>query len=323
MNDKFMESQGYMFRSCLGEGKFGKVVCAYSTLLKRNVAIKIVDKKKVSFKYTEKFLSREVAIIKSLKHPNVINTHDIFESNTSKVYVVMEFCVKGDLLQHITAKGPLSGHSSCRLFIQLCKAVQYLHNTDVAHRDLKCENLLLDVNHNLKVCDFSFSKRLKYVDGRLVLSNTYCGTSSYAAPEVLRNVLYNPKVSDVWSMGVVLYRMLYAALPFDPSNIMRLVQMQMQHRINFPGTPSVSLEAKDLIQSILHPDVAQRITICKILKNTWVLQRGRMEDSHEPTKSTTASGKEGPQDKQDKQDEKPSKDDSDPGEGPSAAAPRH
>ncbi|XP_031148605.2 testis-specific serine/threonine-protein kinase 1-like [Sander lucioperca] len=323
MNKRLMESRGYSFKCNLGEGMFGKVVSAYSSRLKRRVAIKVIDKKKVNPSYLEKFLSREMEIIRSLNHPHIIKTLDIFESHTSKVYVVMELCVKGDLLKHINVRGALPEHSSCRLFTQLCKAVQYLHNNDMAHRDLKCENMLLDTHFNLKVCDFGFSRRLTYADGRLVLSETFCGTSSYASPEILRSYPYNPKVSDVWSMGVVLYMMLYAAMPYDSSNVRRMVRIQIQHNINFPHTPSVSSEAQDLIRSILHPVVEQRITISSILQSYWMLQEVRMEDSNETPTSNAGSGQKGPPDKKAKEEEKLSKDNSEPGEGPSTAAPRH
>ncbi|XP_039651046.1 testis-specific serine/threonine-protein kinase 1-like [Perca fluviatilis] len=323
MNKRLLESRGYSFKCHLGEGMFGKVVSAYSSRLKSRVAIKVIDKKKVNPSYLEKFLSREMEIIRSLNHPHIIKTLDIFESHTSKVYVVMELCVKGDLLKHINVRGALPEHSSCRLFTQLCEAVQYLHNSDMAHRDLKCENMLLDTHFNLKVCDFGFSKRLTYADGRLVLSETFCGTSSYASPEILRSYPYNPKVSDVWSMGVVLYMMLYAAMPYDSSNIRRMVRIQIQHNINFPNTPSVSSEAQDLMRSILHPVVEQRITISSILQSYWMMREVRMEDRNENPTSNAGSGQEGPPDKKAKEQEKLSKDNSEPGEGPSTAAPRH
>ncbi|XP_070759226.1 testis-specific serine/threonine-protein kinase 6 [Enoplosus armatus] len=309
-----MESRGYIFRSNLGEGMYGKVVSAYSTRLKRRVAIKVINQKKVSSSYLEKFLSRETEIIRSLNHPNIVKTLDVFEyKKTSKVYVVMELCVKGDLLKHINVKGGLPEHSSCRLFTQLCKAVQYLHNRDVAHRDLKCENLLLDTHYNLKVCDFGFSKRLTYADGRTVLSETYCGTSSYAAPEILRSFPYDPKVSDVWSMGVVLYMMFYASVPYEATSIRKMVEIQTQHNINFPSIPSVSSEAKDLIRSILHPVVEQRITISNILRSSWIMREGRMEDSGETPTSNDGPVQEGPPDEKAKVNEKLSGDNSDPG----------
>ncbi|XP_070686940.1 testis-specific serine/threonine-protein kinase 6 [Pempheris klunzingeri] len=314
-----MQKNGYKFKSKLGEGMYGKVVSASSAQLKKMVAIKIIYKEKLMSKNLEKFLSRELEIIRSLNHPNIVKTLDIFELHTSKVYVVMELCVKGNLLKHINSKGALSDHSSYRLFTQLCEAVQYLHNEDVAHRDIKCENLLLDMNFNLKVCDFGFSKRLTYTDGRIVLSETYCGTSSYAAPEILRGLPYNPKVSDVWSMGVVLYMMLYALMPYDATNIKRMMATQMRHDINFPNVPSVSSEAKDLIHRTLHPNVEQRITISNIFLNSWMLLEERVKATCEAPTSNAGSGQEGTPDDQAKENKELSKDDSDPGEGTSTA----
>lgn len=226
----------------------------------------------------------------------------------------MELCVKGDLLEHINIRGALPEHSAWRLFNQLCEAVQYLHNSDVAHRDLKCENLLLDSEYNLKVCDFGFSKRLTYAGGQVVLSRTTCGTQVYAAPEILRGVPYNPKVSDVWSMGVVLYMMLCASMPYDDTNVRRMVEIQMQHIIDFPKHPSVSSEAKELIRSILHPVVEQRIAIIEILQTSWMLREGKTEDSDEAATSNDGPGQEGPPDEKAKEEE--------PEEGPSTAAPR-
>ncbi|XP_035538120.1 testis-specific serine/threonine-protein kinase 2-like [Morone saxatilis] len=245
------------------------------------------------------------------------------DRNLSEVYVVMELCAKGDLLKHINVKGALPDHSSWRFFTQLCEAIQYLHSRDVAHRDIKCENLLLDRYHNLKVCDFGFSKSLTYIDGRMVLSETYCGTSSYAAPEILRSFPYNPKVSDVWSMGIVLYMMLYATMPYEANNVTRMVGIQMQHNIDFPNSPSVSFEAKDLIRSLLHPVVEKRITISNILQSSWVLREGRMEDTDADPTSHAGSGQGGPTDEKAKEEEKLTKNCSDPGEGPSTAATRH
>ncbi|KAG8001030.1 Testis-specific serine/threonine-protein kinase 1 [Nibea albiflora] len=286
---RILEWHGYTFKSNLGNGVYGKVVSAHSIQLKRTVAIKIVEKKKVSLAYSQKFLSREKKIMKILKHPNIVKTHEIFESHPSTVFIVMELCINGDLLKHINVRGPLPGHSSCRFFSQLCMAVEYLHNNDLAHRDIKCENLLLDKYNNLKLCDFGFSKMLTYRDGQMVLSETYCGTSSYAAPEVLRSLPYNPKISDVWSMGVVLYMMLYASMLYDSTNIKKMIDIQMQHNISFPNTPSVSSEAKDLIRGILNPDIEQRITISDILNNPWMLQESIMKDGDEaPTANTSA-----------------------------------
>ncbi|KAM8893645.1 testis-specific serine/threonine-protein kinase 6 [Spinachia spinachia] len=305
MSKTFMESHGYTFVSNLGEGMFGKVVSAYSTYLRKRVAIKIIDKNKFTSVDLETFLHREMEIIKPLNHPNIVRTLNIFKWNTSKVYVVMELCVKGDLLKHINVEGALPEDSGCRLFTQLCNAVQYLHNNDVAHRDLKCENMLLDIHFNLKVCDFGFSKKLSYTGGRMILSKTFCGTCSYAAPEILRSLPYNPKVSDVWSMGVMLFMMLFASMPFDATNNTKMLSIQIQHEINFPTIRSVSSDAKDLIHRILHPVVEDRITISNILKSSWMLRDMRLEDNEVATTSNAATQKGKKGDKLSKANEEP------------------
>ncbi|XP_020510131.2 testis-specific serine/threonine-protein kinase 6 [Labrus bergylta] len=323
MNYKaFLETRGYTFKRNLGEGTYGKVVSAYCKDRRRKVAIKVIDKEEVSSNYLEKFLPREMKIIRTLRHPNIVKTYDIFGLNSTKVYVVMELCGKGNLLRYINHHGALSEPLSCRLFTQLCKAIKYLHKKYVAHRDLKCENLLLDRHYNLKVCDFGFSKRLMYRHGNMVLSETYCGSWSYTAPEVLRGLPYNPKLSDVWSMGVVLYVFIYALMPFDTSNVIRLVEIQMKHKIHHPDVPSVSSEAEDLIQGILHPDVEQRITIRNILCHPWMLRKWEMEDTDEAPLSNPGSRQEGQPDENTKEEEEPTQESSDPGEGPSTCAPR-
>lgn len=270
-DSKALERRGYSLGDTLGEGSYGTIKSAYSNKWKTHVAIKIINKRKIPALILEKFLPRELEIVASLKHSNILQIFEIIEERHSKVYVVTELCEGGDLMDLIISRGALPEESCRRLFRQLCQAVRYLHDKDLVHRDLKCENLLLDKDHNLRVADFGFSRRLAYEAGRVVLSETFCGSGVYAAPEVLQNVPYNPKASDVWSMGVILYVMLYALMPYDDSNLMNMVRMQLAHCVPFPSEASVSPEVRELIVSVLHPEVTRRLKVAEVLQHPWVL----------------------------------------------------
>lgn len=103
MNIGFMESRGYIFKSVLGKGTYSKVVKAYSTRLKKTVAIKVLDMKKDSPSYLEKFLPREIDIIRSLSHPNIVATHDIFKQQEKTV-------IKDVLIQFVLVLTVLQSH---------------------------------------------------------------------------------------------------------------------------------------------------------------------------------------------------------------------
>ncbi|NXV73150.1 TSSK1 kinase, partial [Atlantisia rogersi] len=224
-----LEKKGYRLSNTLGEGSYGKVKCAYCNRMKCNVAIKIIDKKKTPQDFLEKFLPREIQALKRLSHPSIIKTYEIFETSAGKVYIVMELGKKGDLLDYIKSTGAMQEDIARIKFHQLASAIKHCHDSDFAHRDLKCENILLDDDLNIKLSDFGFSKLLSWDEnGRPVLSKTFCGSAAYAAPEVLQGIPCDPRISDIWSLGVILYTMVYALMPFDDSNIKKMICIQKQ-----------------------------------------------------------------------------------------------
>ncbi|XP_066565431.1 testis-specific serine/threonine-protein kinase 1-like [Amia ocellicauda] len=270
--------KGYKLGRTLGQGSYAKVKSAYSACLKTHVAVKILNQKKTPTDILEKFLPRELNILPIVHHPNIVKTFDIFETVFGKVYMIMELCVQGDLMDYIMVHGALAEDFSRDLFCQLSLAIKYLHDQDIVHRDLKCENLLLDKDLNLKVSDFGFSRRCAYEEDEIQLSKTFCGTRAYEAPEVLEGIPYNPKLGDVWNMGVVLFIMVCGCMPYDDSNIKKMVQMQRARRADFPKTKHLAPDCKDLICRMLNPDVARRIEVDDILDHAW-LQRGARNTS--------------------------------------------
>ncbi|XP_074177784.1 testis-specific serine/threonine-protein kinase 1 [Rhinolophus sinicus] len=275
-----LKRRGYIMGINLGEGSYAKVKSAYSERLKFNVAVKIIDRKKAPTDFLEKFLPREIEILAMLNHHSIVKTYEIFETSDGKVYIIMELGVQGDLLEFIKTRGALHEDDARRKFHQLSSAIKYCHDLDVVHRDLKCENLLLDKDFNIKLSDFGFSKRcLRDDGGRLTLSKTFCGSAAYAAPEVLQGIPYQPKVYDIWSLGVILYIMVCGSMPYDDSNVKKMLRIQKEHRVNFPRSKHLTGECKDLIYRMLQPDVNRRLHIDEILSHCWVQPKARVLSS--------------------------------------------
>lgn len=156
--------------------------------------------------------------------------------------------------------------------------MQYLHELEIAHRDIKCENVLLTENLNAKLTDFGFSRYVIDSRGKKILSDTFCGSLMYVAPEILRGSPYNPKIADVWSLGVILYIMLNKAMPFDETNLKRLYELQMNHRWKFRRKviDSLSEQVKKLVGCMLHPDSTKRWRMEQIVHCNWITMDPRL-----------------------------------------------
>uniref|UniRef100_UPI00398EA25D testis-specific serine/threonine-protein kinase 4-like n=1 Tax=Pristiophorus japonicus TaxID=55135 RepID=UPI00398EA25D len=248
-----LEKHGYQLGRYLGKGAYAIVWEAYFKKWKTNVAVKVLLKEKAEVEFLTKFLPREIQVWKSLKHPNLISFYQSIET-TNRVYIMLELAPGGEVMDKIRMKGPCDEKTAGRWFEQLCQGMAYIHSRGVVHRDLKLENLLLDSNDNIKISDFGFCKVgvTDVMDVKQVqLSETYCGSYAYVPPEVLQGIPYNPFLSDVWSMGVILYTMTAGKLPFDDSNLRRLLKQMIKGPIFTSRHKSISDECKDLIRRIL------------------------------------------------------------------------
>lgn len=157
-------------------------------------------------------------------------------------------------------------------FRQMASGLHYLHGKNIAHRDLKCENILLSRKFNVKLADFGFARFCVDTDNRRILSQTYCGSAAYAAPEVVNGTPYNPKLSDVWSLGIILFIMLNASMPFDDSNLRKLLKDQMTKNWVFRSRvrETLSSSAKSLVRHLLEPDLTLRLTLDRVTQHEWL-----------------------------------------------------
>ncbi|XP_077243803.1 CBL-interacting serine/threonine-protein kinase 23-like isoform X2 [Tasmannia lanceolata] len=216
--------------------------------------------------------------MKLIKHPNVIQMHEVMASKT-KIYIVLEFVTGGELFDKISSRGRLKEDEAKRYFQQLVNAVDYCHSRGVFHRDLKPENLLLDSSGVLKVSDFGLSALPQQVreDGLLY---TTCGTPNYVAPEVINNKGYDGAKADLWSCGVILFVLMAGYLPFEESNLMALYKKIFKADFTCPSWFSSS--AKKLITRILEPNPLTRITIPEVIENEWFKKGYKPPDFETP-----------------------------------------
>ncbi|RNA03037.1 testis-specific serine threonine- kinase 1 [Brachionus plicatilis] len=269
--DQILEKSGYKLHATIGNGSYAKVKeVEYISKNgeRRKFAAKIIDRRKAPADFLNKFLPRELEIYLKLDHPNIVRIYEIMEIY-HRIYIIMELAEGGDLLDFIKKRGALPNNLAKRMFNELAHAIKYIHGLQITHRDLKCENILLDKNYHVKLADFGFGRScVDSETGKRILSRTYCGSAAYAAPEILQGTPYNPKLYDIWSLGCILYIMVCGCMPFDDTDIKKMIKVQLESRIKFSSKTDPIV--KDLINQMLEPDVTRRTNIDKVLRHLWL-----------------------------------------------------
>lgn len=257
----------------VGRGHFGytRVATAKKGELKgQQVAVKIIPKSKMTTAIAIEDVRREVKILKGLAgHSNLIKIYEAYEDNDN-VYIVMELCRGGELLDRILSRGGKYTEEDAKaVMLQILNVVSFCHLQGVVHRDLKPENFLFtskDEDSTLKAIDFGLSDFVK-PDEKL---NDIVGSAYYVAPEVLRRS-YTTE-ADVWSVGVIAYILLCGSRPFwarTESGIFRSV-LKADPSFNEEPWPSLSSEAKDFVKRLLNKDPRKRITAAQALCHPWL-----------------------------------------------------
>ncbi|TYK13725.1 CDPK-related kinase 5 [Cucumis melo var. makuwa] len=257
----------------VGRGHFGYTCAAKfkkGELKGQQVAVKIIPKSKMTTAIAIEDVRREVKILKSLSgHKNLVNFYDAYEDHDN-VYIVMELCEGGELLDRILARGGKYTEEDARaVMTQILYVVAFCHLQGVVHRDLKPENFLFtskDENSPLKAIDFGLSDFAK-PDERL---NDIVGSAYYVAPEVLHRS-YSTE-ADVWSIGVIAYILLCGSRPFwarTESGIFKAV-LKADPIFDEPPWPSLSSEAKDFVKRLLVKDPRKRMSAAQALSHPWI-----------------------------------------------------
>ncbi|XP_034071841.1 serine/threonine-protein kinase BRSK2 isoform X1 [Gymnodraco acuticeps] len=264
----------YRLEKTLGKGQTGLVKLGIHCVTCQKVAIKIVNREKLSESVLMK-VEREIAILKLIEHPHVLKLHDVYE-NKKYLYLVLEHVSGGELFDYLVKKGRLTPKEARKFFRQIMSALDFCHSHSICHRDLKPENLLLDEKNNIRIADFGMAS-LQVGDSLL---ETSCGSPHYACPEVIRGEKYDGRKADVWSCGVILFALLVGALPFDDDNLRNLLEKVKLGVFHMPHF--IPPDCQNLLRGMIEVDATKRLTLEQIQKHTWYIAGKNEPEPEQP-----------------------------------------
>ena len=273
----------YKFVKLIGKGAFGKVTLGVHKLTGKHVAIKTFEKSYMKDDFSRKKVFQEVYILKKIHHSNIIRLLEVFESS-KHFFIVMEYAGAGDLLHYVKKKRRLQENEARFIFKQILYGLGHCNCRSVLHRDIKLDNVLLDNEKGIKLCDFGVSKIIK----KHQFIKEQCGTPAYIAPEIIADEGYEGFFADLWSLGVVLYAMLCGTVPFKAPNMKELHVLIKKGDYKFPV--EISKESKDLIQKLLVLNPADRLSIPEVLAHPWVKEDDDEEEESEDNESDLVTG---------------------------------
>ncbi|CAF1313077.1 unnamed protein product [Adineta ricciae] len=266
-NDEKRKKVGnYIILKTIGEGSFAKVRLGVHLVTDMRVAVKVINKREV-FKrnYLRANLRREAAMMQRMSHPNIVQLHEVMETENS-YYIVLDLVHGTEFVKYLTKKRQLDENETRKYIRQIVSAVDHMHRANVVHRDLKLQNFMLDENDDIVIIDFGLSNCL---DEKGFLT-TQCGSPAYAAPEIFAHQEYGPSV-DIWSIGVNMYAMLVGKLPFKVEQRSR--NLAKLHACILKGCEipnTFSRDCQDLLSRLLEPSPTKRISMQEILRHPFL-----------------------------------------------------
>lgn len=258
---KISQIGNYRITEEIGEGAFGKVYLATHILLNVNVVLKcgLID---------DPNIVREIYYHKQLKHKNIVSLYEVIKTE-NHLWIAMEYCEGGELYYLVYEKRRLELKECRHIFFQVLLGVQFVHAMNLSHRDLKLENILLSDRKKscVKLTDFGFIREFNPHSRRFL--STICGTTVYMAPELLMGHKYSGFAIDVWSLGIILYTMLYGVLPFDDDDENKVKSKIINENPAFADF--VPEEVNLLILKMLNKDPTKRPGVTEILNSSFFI----------------------------------------------------
>ena len=259
----------YEIGKVIGKGAYATVKICKNKITQEKFAMKIYEKKILNDNIKKKCILREIEILKKLNHPNIVKLYDTIISD--KNILLIQELVNGISLRDFYNKEIRNQKNISEkkykiltiLFKQIFSAFDYIHKKNIFHRDIKLENILLTKNYEIKIIDFGFG----LYNPRNYLQKFFCGTPNYMAPEIIMKKEYDGQKADMWSLGILLYKLFCADFPFkgkDEKDLYRHI-IKGKYKIK-EYVPDL---IKIIIDKILRPKPYQRINCDQILQSHW------------------------------------------------------
>ncbi|KAJ0407956.1 hypothetical protein ATCC90586_001984 [Pythium insidiosum] len=252
----------------IGTGTFGRVFLVRHRPTNQAFALKCMQKANIVETHQQKNVVYEKGIISECDHPFILKLHETF-SDQNQLYMLFELVQGGELWSLLYEKAFKVPKGVCGAFdlpvarfyaANVTEALRYLQKMEVAYRDLKPENLVIDSAGYLKVVDFGFAKHVPYYKNGVVQerSFTLCGTPEYLAPELVLNKGHG-KAVDHWALGCLIYELIAGRTPFQHNDQNKIFEKILQGRQFVKFHPRFDADAKDLVMKLLEPNPALRI----------------------------------------------------------------
>ena len=259
----------YEIGKVIGKGAYATVKICKNKITQEKFAMKIYEKKILNDNIKKKCILREIEILKKLNHPNIVKLYDTIISD--KNILLIQELVNGISLRDFYNKEIRNQKNISEdkfkiltlIFKQIFSAFDYIHKKNIFHRDIKLENILLTKNYEIKIIDFGFG----LYNPRNYLQKFFCGTPNYMAPEIIMKKEYDGQKADMWSLGILLYKLFCADFPFkgkDEKDLYRHI-IKGKYKIK----EYVPDFIKIIIDKILRPKPYQRINCDQILQSHW------------------------------------------------------
>ena len=260
----------YEIGKIIGKGAYAVVKICKNKITQEKFAMKIYEKKYLNDNIKKKCVAKEIEILKKLNHPNIAKLYDTII--TDKYILLIQELVNGISLREyynteIRNQKDISEKKLKLLtliFKQIFSAFDYIHKKNIAHRDIKLENILLTENNEIKIIDFGFGM----YNPRNHLQNFFCGTPNYMAPEIIMKKEYDGQMADVWSLGVLIYKLFCADFPFKGKDEKELYKQIIRGKYKIKEY--VPDYVKNIIEKTMKVKPGQRITCEEILLSHWL-----------------------------------------------------